>query len=118
VLIEQLEALARSQPVLMLLEDAHFLDPTSAELFDQIAARIQQLPVLLIATSRPEGAVRWSGLPHATFLTLNRLSRAQAASIIAAMTGGKQLPAAVLDQILSKTEGVPLFVEELTKGRP
>lgn len=115
LLIEQLEALARSQPVLMLLEDAHFLDPTSAELFDQIAGRIQQLPVLLIATSRPEGAVRWSGLPHATFLTLNRLSRAQAASIIAAMTGGKQLPAEVLDQILSKTEGVPLFVEELTK---
>ncbi|CAH2405050.1 adenylate/guanylate cyclase domain-containing protein [Mesorhizobium ventifaucium] len=115
LLIEQLEALAHSQPVLMLLEDAHFLDPTSAELFDQIAGRIQQLPVLLIATSRPEGAVRWSGLPHATFLTLNRLSRAQAASIIAAMTGGKQLPAAVLDQVLSKTEGVPLFVEELTK---
>ncbi|PDT39642.1 MULTISPECIES: adenylate/guanylate cyclase domain-containing protein [Sinorhizobium] len=115
VLFEQLEALARSQPVLMLLEDAHFLDPTSAELFDQIAGRIQRLPVMLIATSRPEGAARWSGLPHATFLTLNRLSRAQAASIIAAMTGGKQLPAEVLDQILSKTEGVPLFVEELTK---
>ncbi|WP_192923170.1 adenylate/guanylate cyclase domain-containing protein [Sinorhizobium meliloti] len=115
VLIEQLEALARKQPVLMLLEDTHFLDPTSAELFDQIAARIQILPVLLVATSRPEGAPRWSGLPHATFLTLNRLSRAQAASMIAAMTGGKQLPTAVLDQVLSKTEGVPLFVEELTK---
>ncbi|TIP71134.1 MAG: adenylate cyclase [Mesorhizobium sp.] len=115
VLIEQLEALARSKPVLMQLEDAHYLDPMSAELFDQIAGRIQHLPIMLIATSRPEGAVRWAGLPHATFLTLNRLSRSQAASIIAAMTGGKQLPATVLDQVLSKTEGVPLFVEELTK---
>ena len=115
VLIEQLEALARSKPVLMLLEDAHYLDPTSAELFDQVVDRIQRLPILLIAASRPEGAVRWNGLPHATFLSLNRLSRAQAASIIGAMTGGKQLPAALLDQILSKTEGVPLFVEELTK---
>ena len=115
VLIEQLEALARSKPVLMLLEDAHYLDPTSAELFDQVVDRIQRLPIMLIAASRPEGAVRWNGLPHATFLSLNRLSRAQAASIIAAMTGGKQLPATVLDQVLSKTEGVPLFVEELTK---
>ena len=104
-----------AKPVLMLLEDAHYLDPTSAELFDQVVDRIQQLPILLIATSRPEGAVRWSGLPHATFLTLNRLSRAQAASIIAAMTGASSLPAEVLDQVLSKTEGVPLFVEELTK---
>jgi class 3 adenylate cyclase len=67
VLIEQLEALARNQPVLMLLEDAHHLDPTSAELFDQIAGRIRQLPVMLIATSRPEGAARWNGLSHATF---------------------------------------------------
>jgi class 3 adenylate cyclase/predicted ATPase len=115
VLIEQLEFLARNQPVLMLLEDAHYLDSTSAELFDQIASRIQHLPVMLIATSRPEGAVRWNGLSHATYLTLNRLSRGQAASIIEAMTGGKRLPATVLDQVLSKTEGVPLFVEELTK---
>ena len=115
VLIEQLEALARSKPVLMLLEDAHYLDPTSAELFDQVVDRIQRLPIMLIAASRPEGAVRWNGLPHATFLSLNRLSRAQAATIVGAMTGGKQLPAALLDQILSKTEGVPLFVEELTK---
>ena len=115
VLIEQVEALAQSKAVLMLIEDAHYLDPTSAELFDQIVDRIQRLPVMLIAASRPEGAVRWNGHSHATFLTLNRLSRSQAASIIAAMSGGRPLPAPLLDQILSKTEGVPLFVEELTK---
>ncbi len=115
VLIEQLEALARKKPVLMLVEDAHHLDPTSAELFDQVVDRIRSLPIMLIAASRPEGVVRWNGFPHATFLTLNRLSRAQAASIIAGLTGGKGLPAVVLDQVLSKTEGVPLFVEELTK---
>ncbi len=115
VLIEQLEVLAGSKPVLMLLEDAHHLDPVSAELFDSIVGRVHQLPVMLIATYRPEGPVRWNGLPHATLLTLNRLSRAQTASIVAAMTGGKHLPSAVLDQILAKTEGVPLFVEELTK---
>lgn len=115
VLIEELEALARQKPVLMLLEDAHHLDPTSAELFDAVVDRIQRLPIMLVAASRPEGPVRWNGLPHAALLTLNRLSRAQAGSIIAAMTGGRQLPGAVLDQVLSKTEGVPLFVEELTK---
>ena len=115
VLIEQLEALAAKKPVLMLLEDAHHLDPVSAELFDVIVDRMQRLPIMLVATYRPEGIVRWNGFPHATVLTLNRLSRAQAASIITVMTGGKQLPSPVLDQILSKTEGVPLFIEELTK---
>ena len=118
LLIEQLEALARSQPVLMLLEDAHFLDPTSAELFDQIAGRIQQLPVLLIATSRPEGAVRWSGLPHATFLTLNRLSRAQAASIIAAMTGGKQLAGRSAGPDSVQDRGRSAICRRTDQGRP
>ncbi|MBB4277447.1 adenylate/guanylate cyclase domain-containing protein [Rhizobium mongolense] len=115
VLVDQLVALAGAKPILMLLEDAHYLDPVSAELFDVIVDRIQKLPIMLVATSRPEGLVRWNGLPHATLLTLNRLSRAQAASIIMVMTAGKRLPPSVLDQILSKTEGVPLFIEELTK---
>ncbi|MEK1888487.1 MAG: adenylate/guanylate cyclase domain-containing protein [Phyllobacterium sp.] len=115
VLIEQLEALARNKPVLMLLEDAHYLDPVSAELFDIIVERMQRLPIMLIATYRPEGIARWNGFPHATVLTLNRLSRAQAGSIISVMTGGRQLPSVLLDQILSKTEGIPLFIEELTK---
>ena len=115
VLVEQLEALAANKPVLMLLEDAHYLDPVSAELFDIIVDRMHRLPIMLVATYRPEGKARWNGLPHATLVTLNRLSRAQAASIITVMTGGKRLPSPVLDQILSKTEGVPLFIEELTK---
>jgi class 3 adenylate cyclase/predicted ATPase len=115
VLLGQLERLARVDPVLMLLEDAHWLDPTSAELFDQTVERIQRLPVMLVATSRPEAPARWNGFPHATLLTLNRLGRAQVVAIIDSMTMDRQLPAPVLDQILTKTEGVPLFVEELTK---
>ena len=115
VLVDQLVALARKNPVLMLLEDAHHLDATSAELFDAVVDRIRRLPIMLVATYRPEGVVRWSGLPHVTLLTLNRLSRAQAGSIISGLTGGKRLPTSVLEQILSRTEGVPLFVEELTK---
>jgi predicted ATPase len=115
VLFAQLESLARAGTVLMLLEDTHWLDPTSAELFDQIVERIQRMPVMLVATSRPEALARWNGFPHATLLTLNRLGRGQAVSIIDGMTAGRQLPTAVLDQILTKTEGVPLFVEELTK---
>ena len=115
VLIDQLEALARSNPVLMLLEDAHYLDTTSAELFDAVVDRLRKRRIMLVATYRPEGVARWNGLPHATLLTLNRLSRAQAATIINGLTGGKRLPSPVLEQILSKTEGVPLFIEELTK---
>ena len=100
----------------MLIEDAHHLDSTSAELFDLIVDRIQRLPILLIAASRPEGAIRWNGLQYTTLLTLKRLSRSQADSIVTALTAGKRLPAVVVDQILSKTEGMPLFVEELTKA--
>ena len=115
VLLDQLEKLARGDPVLVLVEDAHWLDPTSAELFDQTVESIQRLPVMLVAASRPEGPARWNRFPHATLLTLNRLGRSHAISIIDSMTGGRELPPAVLDQILTKTEGVPLFVEELTK---
>ena len=106
VLVEQLEALAANKPVLILLEDAHYLDPVSAELFDIIVDRMHRLPIMLVATYRPQGKARWNGLPHATLVTLNRLSRAPAASIITVMTAGKRQPSPVLDQILSKTEGV------------
>ena len=115
VLFDQLEGFARSGPVLMLLEDAHLLDPTSTELFDLVVERIPHMPVMLIAASRPDGAARWSGHAHSTLLTLNRLDRTQAASVINGMTGGLRLPTSVFEQILEKTDGVPLFVEELTK---
>jgi class 3 adenylate cyclase/tetratricopeptide (TPR) repeat protein len=114
-LLAQLEGLAARQPVLMVLEDAHWLDPTSLELFGLVVDRIQRLPVLLVVTHRPEFQPPWRGYPHVTTLTLNRLGRAQAQAMVGHLTGGRALPAALLDPILLKTEGVPLFVEELTK---
>lgn len=114
--LAQFEALAERGPVLVVLEDVHWLDPTSQELFDQIIERLQRLPVLLIATFRPELSPPWIGFPHVTLLTLNRLTQAQAQSLVERVTGGKTLPPGVLEQILARTEGVPLFTEELTKA--
>jgi class 3 adenylate cyclase len=114
--LAQLESLAMRGPVLVVLEDAHWLDPTSRELFDQIVERLQRLPVLLIATFRPELPPPWIGFPHVTLLTLNRLADAQARSLVEWVASGKALPAEVLEQILARTEGVPLFTEELTKA--
>jgi class 3 adenylate cyclase/predicted ATPase len=111
----RLDGLAARGPVLMVLEDAHWLDPTSRELLDQIVERIQSLPVLLIVTFRPELSPPWIGFPHVTLLTLNRLAQAQARSLVQRVAGGKELPSEVLEQILARTEGVPLFTEELTK---
>ncbi|ATU94655.1 AAA family ATPase [Phyllobacterium zundukense] len=114
--LAQLEGLAVRGPVLVVLEDTHWLDPTSREFFDQMVERLQRLPVLLIATFRPELPPPWIGFPHVTLITLNRLAEAQARSLVERVAGGKALPAEVLDQILARTEGVPLFTEELTKA--
>jgi class 3 adenylate cyclase/tetratricopeptide (TPR) repeat protein len=113
--LAQLEGLAARGAVLIVLEDAHWLDPTSRELFDQIVDRLQRLPVLLVVTFRPDLSPPWIGFPHVTLLTLNRLGKAQARSLVERLTGGKALPSEVLEQILGRTEGVPLFMEELTK---
>jgi class 3 adenylate cyclase/predicted ATPase len=115
VLLTQLTRLAAKQPVFMTLEDAHWLDPSSLELFGLFVDRIQWLSVLLVITHRPEFIPPWRGRPHVTSLVLNRLSRVQAQSLVEQLTGGKPLPVEVLDQILAKTDGVPLFLEELTK---
>jgi class 3 adenylate cyclase/predicted ATPase len=114
--LAQLEGLAVCGPVLVVLEDVHWLDPTSRELFDQMVERFQRLPVLLVATFRPELSPPWTGFPHVTLLTLNRLALAQARSLVERVTGAKALPPEVLEQILARTEGVPLFTEELTKA--
>jgi class 3 adenylate cyclase/predicted ATPase len=111
----QLDRLAVRGPVLMVLEDAHWLDPTSRELLDQIVDRIQCLPVLLIVTFRPELSPPCISFPHVMLLRVNRLAQAQARSLVERVTGGKELPSEVLEQILTRTEGVPLFTEELTK---
>ena len=114
-LLDQLGGLAAHQPVLMVLEDSQWLDPTSTELFERVIERVQTLPVLLLITSRPEFASPWISYPHMTSLTLNRLGRRHSTEMIAAVAGGKPLPEAILAQIWARTGGVPLFVEELTK---
>jgi class 3 adenylate cyclase/tetratricopeptide (TPR) repeat protein len=114
-LAEQLLGLARRQPVLFIWEDAHWSDPTSLEVLDVLIPRVVEARVLVVMTYRPEFAPLWSGLAHVTTLTLNRMTRRQAALLAAEVTGGKALPSEVLDQIVAKTDGVPLFVEELTK---
>ena len=115
-LIRQLEGLAHRQPVVMVFEDAHWIDPTSLELLDLIVERVRSLPVLLIATFRPEFQPPWTGQPQVTMLALNRLDRRDRAVLVEQIAGGKALPDEVVGQIADRTDGVPLFVEELTKS--
>ncbi len=115
VLIEQLAGLARTRPVLELYEDLHWADPSTLELLDLLVERVRALPVLAVLTFRPEFSPPWSGQAHVTGLTMNRLGRRQGAVLVDRVAGGKALPSEILDQILARTDGVPLFVEELTK---
>ena len=109
-------ALAQRMPLLMVVEDVHWIDPTSHELFSRLIERVQPLPALVVATFRPEFAAPWVGRAHVTALLLNRFGRSQAVAMINQIVSGKTLPAEVLNQIVAKTDGVPLFVEELTKS--
>jgi class 3 adenylate cyclase/predicted ATPase len=115
-LIRQLEGLARRQPVVMVFEDAHWIDPTSRELLDLTVERVRNLPVLLIVTFRPEFQPPWAGQPQVTMLALNRLDRRDRTVLVEQIAGGKALPDEVAHQIAERTDGVPLFVEELTKS--
>ena len=99
----------------MVWEDVHWSDPTTRELLDLLIDRVPTLRVLVILTFRPEFTPPWIGRPHVTMLTLNRLPRRQRAEMIAHVTGGKALPKEIADQIVERTDGVPLFIEELTK---
>jgi class 3 adenylate cyclase/predicted ATPase len=115
-LLDQLDGLSSRQPVLALYEDVQWADPTTLELLDLVIDRVRALSVLVIITFRPEFAPRWIGHAHVTLLSLTRLGRRQGAAIVENLTGGKTLPADVLEQIVERTDGVPLFVEELTKA--
>jgi predicted ATPase len=115
-LIRQLEGLARRQPVVMVFEDAHWVDPTSRELLDLTVERVRGLPVLLIVTFRPEFQPPWIGQPQVTMLALNRLDRRDRTVLVEQIAGGKTLPDEIIAQIADRTDGVPLFVEELTKS--
>jgi predicted ATPase/class 3 adenylate cyclase len=114
-LLDQVAGLASRQPVLALYEDVHWIDPTTLELLGRVVDRVQRLRVLAVITFRPEFAPPWTGHGHVTTLSLSRLARRQGAAVVGRVTGGKRLPDEVLEQILAKTDGVPLFVEELTK---
>jgi class 3 adenylate cyclase/predicted ATPase len=114
-LISRLLSLAREHPVLFVLEDVHWVDPTTLELIELALDRVAEAPVLLLVTARPNFTHGFGGHPIVTRLALNRLGRAQIEGMIARLSGGKALPAEVLNEIVGKTDGVPLFVEELTK---
>ena len=113
--LAQLEGLAARQPVLMVFEDIHWSDPTTLESLDLLIDRLPNLRVLAVLTFRPEFAPPWIGRPHVTLISLNRLSPRQRAEMIVHLTGGKALPKDIADQIVDRTDGVPLFIEELTK---
>jgi class 3 adenylate cyclase/predicted ATPase len=115
-LVGTTEAIARRQPTVMLFEDVHWADPTTLEVMDLLIDRVSNMPLLVVLTHRPEFASRWSHDGHITALTLSELTRPQCGAMLSWLADGKALPADLFDQILGKTVGVPLFVEELTKS--
>src|SRR5262245_564404 len=115
-LLQQLEALAHQRPVLMIFEDAHWADATSLEFLDRIVERVVGLPILLVITFRPEFVAPWVGQAHVSALSLNRLANRDIAAMVDGIIAGKTLPPELLDRIIERTDGIPLFVEELTKN--
>jgi class 3 adenylate cyclase/predicted ATPase len=116
ILVEQLAGLAGQHPVLAVYEDVHWIDPSTSELLGLVVQRVQRLPALVLITFRPEFTPPWTSHNHVTRLSLSRLTRRHGSVIALRVTGGKVLPAEVLEQIVSRADGVPLFVEELTKA--
>src|SRR5207237_10337192 len=96
--------------------DAHWIDPTSRELIDLAVSRVLSLPVLLIITFRPEFQPPWGGQPHVTVLALNRLGERQVTALVLGLAGNAPLGSEIVEEIADRTDGVPLFIEELTKA--
>jgi hypothetical protein len=115
-LTAQLAGLASRHPVLMIFEDVHWIDPTSLEALNRIMDRIRTLPALLIVTFRPEFSAPWIGQSHVASMTLSRLGEREATAIVANLAGNKVLPTDVMAEIVERTDGIPLFVEEMTKA--
>jgi len=115
-LLKQFEGLVAQLPALMIFEDAHWADSTSVELLDRAIERTARLPVLMVVTSRPEFQAPWIGQAGVTSLSLNRLAQHHTASLVDGVTGGQALPPEILDRIVEHTDGIPLFIEELTKS--
>jgi predicted ATPase len=116
-LLRQLEGQARQRPVVMVFEDAHWIDPTSRELLDLTVERMRTLPMLLIVTFRPEFQPPWTGQPQVTMLALNRLDRRDRTTLVTQIAGAKALPDDIIAQIAERTDGVPLFVEDTNQER-
>jgi class 3 adenylate cyclase/predicted ATPase len=115
-LLNQLEAEARRRPVLMVFEDAHWIDPTSREFLDLTVDRVRWLPVLLVITFRPEFQPSWGGRSQVTSLALNRLGERDGELLVQELAGNAVLTADIVAEIVERTDGVPLFVEEMTKA--
>jgi len=115
-LTTQVAKLAGQRPVLMIFEDAHWADPTSLETLGRTVDQIKTLPALLIVTFRAEFNAPWAGRSHVTSVALNRLGGRETAAIIARLVGNKELPSDVMTEIVERTDGIPLFVEEMTKA--
>jgi predicted ATPase len=111
-----MQALTRSSPVLMIFEDAHWTDPTSLEVFGRVVDRIRTQRVLLVVTFRPEFEPPWIGRPHVMALTINRLAEREIGALIDRLVGNKHLSASIRQDITERTDGIPLFVEEMTKA--
>jgi len=115
--LRQLECFARQQPIILLFEDLHWLDPSSGELLDLLIEKIEGWPVLLIATFRPDFQPRWTGEPQVTTLSLTRLNRQHSAELVARVADlAGALPSDLAAEIVERCDGVPLFLEELTKA--
>ncbi|HEY2531405.1 MAG TPA: adenylate/guanylate cyclase domain-containing protein [Xanthobacteraceae bacterium] len=112
----QMEALSRSGPVLMIFEDVHWIDPTSLEALGRAADKIRTLRALLIVTYRPEFEPPWIGRPHVTVCTIGRLAQRDVDAMIDQVVGDKPLPVSIRRDIIKRTDGIPLFVEEITKA--
>src|ERR1700677_3459117 len=113
-LLARIQAMAARQPLLIVVEDAHWIDPTSLELLTDVVERATALPILVVVIGRPEFAPPWPDHSHVTALTLSRVGRAAAAALVDQIAGTVALPLRTKELILSRTDGVPLFVEELT----
>lgn len=115
-LVEITAAAARKQPSVMLFEDAHWADPTTLEVLDLLIDRIATVPLLIVLTHRPEFQPKWTKYGHVSALNLSKLTKAQSSAMVSEVAGSKALPPGLVEQIAIRTDGVPLFVEELTKS--
>ena len=115
-LARRIEGIARETPVLMVYEDVHWADPSSLEAIGLLVDKIEALRLLLFVTFRPEFVPPWAGRPHVTALTINRLAPREVIALIDRVAGGKPLAANIRQDIIERADGIPLFVEEMTKA--